>query len=201
MTVAEELLAAARDGDASALGKLLDHYRPYLGLMARRQLDSAVQVRVDASDVVQQTCLEAIRDLEAFRGQSEPELIAWIMRILRNNVAQSIQYHVVAKKRSIRKEQTSPDDSQGPLVARLPAHHSSPSQRLMRGELAVQLARQLASLTDEQQEAIRLRYVEGLPLTDIARRMQRSESAAAGLLKRGLRVLRSRLNKQTVERG
>ena len=93
---ADELLTRAREGDAEAAGTLLQKYQPYLRLMAQRQLDSAVNARLDPSDVVQQTCLEAFRDLTGFRGQSVGELLAWLRRILHNNVAQTVQRHVLA---------------------------------------------------------------------------------------------------------
>ena len=48
----------------------LDGYRSYLRLLARAQLDGRVQQRVDASDIVQETLLEAHRSREQFRGES-----------------------------------------------------------------------------------------------------------------------------------
>ena len=76
------LVCKAVNGDREALGDLLQRYRPYLRILARRQLDSAMNARMDASDIVQQTCLEAHRDLAAFHGTSKGELIAWLRRIL-----------------------------------------------------------------------------------------------------------------------
>jgi RNA polymerase sigma-70 factor (ECF subfamily) len=45
-------------------------------------LDDQVQRRVDPSDIVQETLLEAHRSLEHFRGQSEADLAGWLRRIL-----------------------------------------------------------------------------------------------------------------------
>ena len=66
-----ELLCRARAGDEDALGILLLRYRPQLQALAQRQLESAVKPRVSASDVVQQTCLEAHQDLPGFRVDLE----------------------------------------------------------------------------------------------------------------------------------
>jgi RNA polymerase sigma-70 factor (ECF subfamily) len=63
----------------------------------------------------------------------------------------------------------------------------------MRDEAAASLAICLTHLPDTQSEAIRLRYLEGLPLRDIANKMKKTEMAVAGLLKRGLKSLRSDL--------
>ena len=190
----DDLVEKAVKGDQEALGILLEQYRPYLRILARRQLDSVMNARVDPSDVVQQTCLEAFRDLVGFRGSEAGELVAWLRRILENNVSQSIQRHIVTQKRSVSREQQL-DDSQerGQALASLPGDGSSPSRRAMRGELAIRLAQEVESLPEDQCEAIRLRHLEGWSLAQLADHFGRSESAVAGLLKRGLRALRLQL--------
>ena len=60
----------------------------------------------------------------------------------------------------------------------------------MQGELAMQLAAKMEALPESQQEALRLRYLEGMSLAEISEAMGRSDTAVAGLLKRGLRQLR-----------
>lgn len=64
---------------------------------------------------------------------------------------------------------------------------------MMRDEAAVYLANCLEEIPDTQREALRLRYVEGCSLKEIAAKMDKSEMAAAGLLKRGLQALRNRM--------
>ncbi|MEE8452652.1 MAG: sigma-70 family RNA polymerase sigma factor [Thermoguttaceae bacterium] len=192
----DDLLAKACRGDGEALGHLLQKYRPYLRIMAQRRLDSRLKIRVDPSDVVQTTFLEAHRDLASFRGKAEGELVAWLRRILDNNLAQTIQRHVFAKKRSIRRER-SLDDAVGTshvLADFLAADQSSPSRRVMRGEAAIRLAQSMDQLPTDQHEAVRLRYLEGRSLREIAEHFDRTEVAVAGLLKRGLRGLRKQLD-------
>jgi len=189
-----ELLAKVLDGDQEALGILLEHYRPYLRILARRHLYSAMNPRVDPSDIVQDTCLEACRDLPKFRGEAEGELIAWLRRILENNAAQSIQVHIRTQKRTISREQPAAgSEDSGQAFAGVAGRQSSPSRRAMRGELAVRLAAEIESLPGDQREAVRLRHLEGLTLAELADHFGRSESAVAGLLKRGLRALRHQL--------
>ena len=63
----------------------------------------------------------------------------------------------------------------------------------MQGELAVRLAVEIEKLPSDQREAVRLRHLEGWSLKNLAGHFHRSESAVAGLLKRGLRGLREQL--------
>ena len=187
----DELIARARAGSDEAFGLLLDRYRPYLRLLAQRGLGTDVQSRVDPSDVVQRAFLDAHRDWSGFRGQAEPELVAWLRRILENNVSETVGEHVRAQKRSTRKEKSLTESGDRAMASNLAADQSSPSQRAMRSEAAVYLAQAVDTLPEDQREAIRLRYMEGWTLTQIAEHFDRSQVAVAGLLKRGLRGLRN----------
>lgn len=199
----EALLVRARAGDAEAIGQLLQHYRDYLHLIAQRRLVGRLRARVDASDIVQQTLLEAQQDLPAFRGESEDELVAWLAKILHNNVYQTIQRHLLAQKRSAKKERSLDEPlAEGRTLGNyLAADWSSPSQRAMRGEAAVRLARAIRQLASDQQEAVRLRHLEGMSLKQIAQEMDRSEVAVAGLIKRGLQRLREILAESSEQSG
>jgi RNA polymerase sigma-70 factor (ECF subfamily) len=189
----DELMQRARDGDREALGALLSRYRAYLHVLAQRRLDAVAQARVDASDIVQQTFMEAHRDFAAFQGAAEGELIGWLRRILENNAAHTIERHVFAQKRTVDREKSLDDshDAGAPLRQRLAAEQTSPSRRAMLGEAAVRLAEALESLPPDQREAVRLRHLEGWTLEQLVAHFGRSESAVAGLLKRGLRGLRN----------
>ena len=188
----ERLLQLARGGDRAALGQLLEGFRPYLQLLARRRVDPRLSSRVDASDLVQITFLEAQRDLDAFRGGSFSELAAWLRSVLQRNVLRAAERHLDAQRRSVRREQKL-EGSDGQPLAQLPQDESSPSRRAMRGEDAVRLAAALAQIPEDQAEAIRLRHLEGYSLKDMAAALQRSETAVAGLVKRGLQNLRKSL--------
>jgi DNA-directed RNA polymerase specialized sigma24 family protein len=61
-------LALAREGDESALGRLLEAFRDPLRIQARQDLRADLAPRVEASDIVQRTCLSAVRHFEDFRG-------------------------------------------------------------------------------------------------------------------------------------
>lgn len=194
----QEILAKAKQGDEAAKGELLNRFRPYLNVIAQRHLDERLQSRMDYADVVQITFLEATRDFNHFRGDTVESLLAWLRNILRNNVSTAHQHHLAAQKRSARKEVTMRVSSESGgsslgMQDMVPSESSSPSQRMMRDEASVVLATCLEQLPETQREAIRMRYLEGMSLKEISERVEKSEMAVAGLLKRGLRTLREEM--------
>jgi RNA polymerase sigma-70 factor (ECF subfamily) len=191
-----QLLEQALQGDRGALGRLLETQRTELHRQAERQLEGRIAVRVDASDVIQQTFLEAYRSFPQFAGQDPRELVAWLRTILDHKVALAIRDHALLQKRNVGRER-SMDDSQGggtPLKHELDAGHSTPSQKAIRGEEAERLSRALTALPEDQREAVRLRHLEGWAVADIAAHLGRSIAATAGLIKRGMHTLRRQLH-------
>jgi RNA polymerase sigma-70 factor (ECF subfamily) len=183
-----DLIALARSGDDAALGQLLDEYRDYLRLLAQRAMDGRLAGRIDASDVVQQTCLSAIRRFSEFDGVSGDDLAGWLYRIHERNLVDAARHHLEAKKRTVTKE-AGADEAASADVIEL----TSPSQRIMRGERAARLSRALAELSTDQAEAIRLKHLDGWSLAEVASRMKKTERSVAGLLQRGLENLRQQL--------
>jgi RNA polymerase sigma-70 factor, ECF subfamily len=192
---ANALLEKARQGDREALGRLLEARRAALHRLAERQLDGRIAVRVDASDIIQQTFLEAHRSFSQFAGQNTRKLTAWLQGILDHKVAGAIRDHALLQKRTVYRDR-SVDDSNGgraSLKNELDAGISTPSQKVIRGEEEQRLIKALSVLPDDQREAVRLRHLEGMALADIARHLGRSPAATAGLIKRGIQVLRRQL--------
>lgn len=180
-----ELIQAARSGDELALGTLLDEYREYLRLLAQRAMDGRLGARIDASDVVQQTYLSAVRRFTEFEGQSGDDLAGWLYRIHERNLIDAARRHIQAEKRAVGNEATLVEEESIADV-----ELTSPSQRLMRSENAVKLARAIGQLPDDQAKAIRLRHLDGWSIEEICSHMDKSERAVAGLLHRGIQNLR-----------
>jgi RNA polymerase sigma-70 factor (ECF subfamily) len=63
-------------------GADLDRFRSYLLLLAQARLDPRLKGKLDASDVVQQTLLEAHQGLGQFRGRTAEQRAAWLRQIL-----------------------------------------------------------------------------------------------------------------------
>lgn len=187
-------MARATHGDVPAREELLTLYRPYLRLIAGRRVPRIVQKRVDASDVVQQTLVDAVRGMPDFRGQTEPEFTAWMMRLLERNLLQSVRNNMLAK-RDIRLEQNWTDGS-GSAVIRwhvLAADDSSPMSRVLSGEVALQLAMAIDQLPVDQRTAVELRYIGQQSLQAIADEMGRTIGSVAGLIRRGVEAMQSYL--------
>jgi RNA polymerase sigma-70 factor (ECF subfamily) len=102
--VPEQLLHLARTGSTAALGRLLELYGNYLALLARLQIGKRLQGKLDPSDLVQETFLEAHRDFAQFRGDSEAEFVAWLRHILATNLANLVRHYYGAQRRDVRLE-------------------------------------------------------------------------------------------------
>lgn len=179
-------------------GLQVDRFRDYLLFLARAKLGRGARGRVEASDVVQVTMLEAHRKRDQFRGRSEGELAGWLRQMLAYNIADAARAEGRAK-RNARRARSLEDEmnaSSARLVECLAAGGSSPSLGVRRQEDAVRLATALAALPEAQREAVIMRHYEGCPLEEIARRLDRTPAAAAGLLKRGLRQMREALEER-----
>jgi RNA polymerase sigma-70 factor, ECF subfamily len=173
----------------------LEGCRPYLRLLAQLNLAAALKPKFDASDIVQETMLDAHQALSEFRGQSDEELRAWLRQILARRLLRASrdfgrEKRNVARERSI---EAALDDSSARIEGWLAAEQSSPSQRADRNEQTARLADALSSLPEAQREAVVLHYWQGWTVAAIASELGRSTSAVAGLLKRGLKLLRLQL--------
>jgi RNA polymerase sigma-70 factor (ECF subfamily) len=183
---------------AKAHGQLLERFRAYLHLLARLQLDPRLQGKLDPSDVVQQTLLEAYAKRAQFRGGTEAEWLAWLRQALAHNLADALRAFGQAKRNLTRERslEAAVEASSCRLAAFLAAEQSSPSQQAERHERAALLAEALAELPADNREALVLHYCQDWPLADIARHLGRTPAAVAGLLKRGLKQLRVRLRER-----
>lgn len=200
----DELLGAAQAGSVESLGTLLQLYTNYLKLLVLAQLEKNLRVRVSPSDVVQETFFEAHRDFPQFRGQSSAEFLAWLRRILVNNLCRVVEQHILAEKRDVRREvsmerlATALEQSTARLEAVIPDPGSSPSAGAHRREIEIVLADQLAELPSDYRDVIVLRHIEALPFEEIGRRMDRSSGAVRMLWLRAVKMLRERLGARGV---
>lgn len=194
-----ELLQRARTGCPEALGQLLEQYRNYLKILVRLQIYRRLQGKVDPSDLVQETFLEAHRDFRQFRGATEREFVSWLRQILVGNLVNVVRHYQGTQCRDVRLERdlaTDLEESSRALDQQLLARASSPSQQAARREQAVILADALGCLPDDYREAIILRHLEGMSFPQIALRMGRSVDSVKKLWARALAQLRLLLGEE-----
>ena len=187
------LLNEARGGSETALGRLLESYESYLTLLSRVQIGRRLQGKVDPADVVQETFLEAHRQIGQFRGTTEAELVAWLRKILAGQLALTLRRYLGTKGRDVNLERdlgVELDQSSQVLDRGLVASYSTPSQHVSRREQAVLLADALDRLPKDYREVIILRHLENLPFAEVAQRMNRSDDSVQKLWVRALASLR-----------
>ena len=173
----------------------IDRYRSYLHVLARAQLHPMVREKLDASDIVQQTLLEAHRDRKQFQGDNSAQLAGWLRGILAHNVHNALRDLRAAKRDVAREQPLEPALQRSGLdvASWLAADQATPSEILVGHERLLRLSDGLTTLPEAQAQAIVLRYWQSCSLADIAERMGRSPSSVAGLLHRGLKQLRELL--------
>ncbi|MGZ6339393.1 MAG: sigma-70 family RNA polymerase sigma factor [Candidatus Limnocylindrales bacterium] len=170
-----------------------EQFRSYLRLLAEMHLGRHAGAKLDPSDVIQQTLLDAYRGRDQFRGRTDAEMAAWLRRLLTCNLADAQRARGRAKRDAARERslEQALDASSARIEAFLAAEQSSPSQRAMRNEAVLRLAEALASLPEANRQALVLRHLQGLSLAKISAELGRTPAAVAGLIKRGLIELRS----------
>ena len=168
----------------------LDAFREQLLRMAHRHVPAQLQGKVDASDIVQQTLLNAHARRDQFQGKTEAELVGWLRRILANAIVDANRTFTgkrdVALERSLESSVT--EIASDHAIA---SDQSTPSGNAIRNEEERRLIEAIHQLPDEQRTAVDLHHLQGYAVSEVARRMQRSEASVAGLLRRGLKALRN----------
>jgi RNA polymerase sigma-70 factor (ECF subfamily) len=192
----EFLLVLAKAGDGAALGRLLERYRNYVGLLIQLQVGRRLRSKVDIDDLLQEIWLEIHRKIASFRGNSEREFLTWARRLIGSILANQVRHYFGTKQRDLRLERALIDEldqSSRSLNESLVAAQSSPSQQAVRREQAVLLADALQDLPEDYREVIILRQLEGLSFPDVARRMDRTENSVKNVWLRALARLRRTL--------
>ena len=167
-------------------------YQSYLALLARLQIEQKLQGKVDPSDLVQETFLQAQRKFAQFRGTTEGQIVAWLREILASRIAMLVR-HYHTQKGDVRLERQlgeELDRSSEVLGHALVATGSSPSQHAVRREQAVLLADALAKLTGEYREVIIRRHLQGKSFPQVAREMGRSVDSVKNMWARAIARLR-----------
>lgn len=169
-------LTRLRSDDRAALADVFDRYRSRLRHMVDLRLDAPMDRRIDASDVVQETYLDAIDRLPEYLREPRVPIYVWLRGLAHGRLLKSLRHHLGAQCRALGREL--PTHSASALGEALLATQTSPSQAAERRELQVEVRTALARLDDADREVILMRHFEGLGNREIALVLGISDSAA-----------------------
>jgi RNA polymerase sigma-70 factor (ECF subfamily) len=185
------LLAAARRGSREALGQSLEGCRRYLLAIAEGQLEPDLRSKGGASDLVQETFLEAQRDFEQFRGSSPDELRAWLRQVLLHNLGAFARRFRATSKRSVALEiALQATGSAAGVGDGLAGSNLSPSAVAIEREQVVAMRRALERLPEECRRIVILRFEEGRSFEEIGLLTDRSPAAVRKAWSRAMEKLR-----------
>ncbi|MBI3860508.1 MAG: sigma-70 family RNA polymerase sigma factor [Planctomycetia bacterium] len=186
-----ELLQKAGAGDGGAVDALFARHRDQLHRAVALRLDGRVAARCDASDVVQQTLMEASRRLPQYLQRRDIPFALWLRGLACEKVIQLHRRHLGTDKRAAGREQLAlPADSSAQFVRGMLARDPSPSQTLMAVELAERLRLALAQLDDDERDLILWRHFEQLSNREAAALLGVTAAAASKRYVRALERLR-----------
>ncbi|HEY0444096.1 MAG TPA: sigma-70 family RNA polymerase sigma factor [Candidatus Limnocylindrales bacterium] len=170
----ERLVELARDGDSQAFGQLFDHFHGPL----YRFIVSRVQRPADAEDLTQVVFVKVLEALPRYESRGIP-FGGWLFRLARNTVIDFVR--------------TRHDHSELDTVAERAGTDVAPDDLAVLREDIDAVGAALAALTDEQREAIALRFFAGLSAREAAEAMGRQEGTIRGLQFRAIAALRREL--------
>jgi RNA polymerase sigma-70 factor (ECF subfamily) len=182
----ERWLHEAQAGSQEALGQLLEAFRGYLRAMAERWLPADLRAKVGGSDLVQETFLQAYRDFYQFEGEKPEQLVAWLLNICQNNLADlQASYH--RARRDVRRELPLQAPRAQRLAESLLSSARSPDASVLRVEEGTLVRAAVQQLPMQQREILEWRFVEDRSWQEIGDRLGISEAAARGLCRRAVR--------------
>lgn len=184
------VLQRLQNGDPGALAALFDEYRDRLRRLIRLRMDARLSPRLDASDVLQEAYLDAVRQVKAYAHQPRVAPYVWLRGVVWERLLNLQRHHLGAQCRAAHREETLPDDPSARLARHLLAGGPTPSQAAALHELRQRVQHALGRLSAEDREMILLRHFEGLGNGEAAQVLGLSDSAAA--MRHGRALLRLR---------
>lgn len=168
----ESRLRRAGEGDEAALLWLLGRHRDRLRRMIALRLDERLSSRLDASDVVQETLMDAAQKIGDYLRERPLPFYPWLHRLASERLAQAHRHHLRALRRGADRERGVAGAwggiSASRLVDALAASGTSPSGHLVREEERREIWRALGELSEQDREILVMRYLDQLAFAEIA---------------------------------
>ncbi|UCD74511.1 MAG: sigma-70 family RNA polymerase sigma factor [Phycisphaerales bacterium] len=186
-------ISEAQRGDRLAVSKLLAVYHPMLRARVRARMDPGLQAKSEPEDILQQAYLEVFRHIEQFEDRGPDSFLNWVLTITDNKLVDAQRaLHRLQRDvaREVRAQATAGAESHFNLLDRLYADSRTPSGVVRREEAAGALMACISRLSDSHRNVIKLRFLDGRPVGEVAEELGKSEAAVIALTKRALDALR-----------
>ena len=188
-----QMLEDVRQGDPKALDRLLANHRGYLHRVVTLRLDAGLQARVDASDVVQESQLEATRRIADYLQRRPMPFHLWLRQTACECLIALRRRHRDAQCRTVNQEVPLPNDSALLMGRQFLAADRTPSRRATEQEMIRRVRQTMAELAEEDREIILMRNFEELSNQDAAQCLDIEPATASKRYARALLRLRQRL--------
>ena len=188
----DNLASSIDAGDSSAKDRAFNLFRPRLKKMIVAFLDPRLKARIDPSDVVQEALIKATVKLPKYLEERPIGFYPWLRAIVRQELINVHRQHVIAQSRSVNREhqpQLFADASAMQLVDRLVGSQTSPSVRASDREAQAKMRSAINELSSEDREILMMRFIEELPLNEIAEVLMITDGAAKSRVRRALERL------------
>jgi RNA polymerase sigma-70 factor (ECF subfamily) len=184
-------LKQAAGGDQACWERVISHQQERLRRMVAFRMDSRLQGRIDPSDVLQESMLEAWQRLPEFVSDPAVPFFVWLRTLTQQRLGMLRRTHLERDKRTVNKEIQMPEnDSSSAMAVVLVDSACSPSQTMQRKELFDQVQHKLNSMEALDREVLALRHFEQLGNAEVASVLGISEPAASLRYSRALRRLK-----------
>ncbi len=187
------LVDGIRAGNRTALARYIEQRRPALLAVIRKNMSDALMRKVDPQDIFQDTVIHALNALkDVDLGRVSPH--TWLCRLAEQRIVDAHRRLFGARKRSANLEvglyNPRPSEHSGAFIDVLVASLTTPTQAIARDQKTQALINQFDRLSDNIREAVKLRYIDGSSLQEIAKTIGKSEGAVRVMLSRGVKKLR-----------
>jgi RNA polymerase sigma-70 factor (ECF subfamily) len=180
----EDLVQRAKAGDEGALRRLLWSHHDRLAAAIAPRMRRDLKRHLEVEDILHDTYVIAIRKIRDFEPAGPNVFYAWLKKIAEHRVLDMVK----AQHREMREVRRTVSLPEGAVVYPDTPSHLARAREAVRAALA-----ELETIKPETRDAIRLRFLEGRSVADIASRLKRTNGAVSMLIRRGLQTLRDRL--------
>ena len=189
-----KILAGVRSGEEAALVEFLETNRAALLAFIRSRIGSQLQKKVEPEDILQEASIEALRS-HAKTDLSNWDPLHWLFQICERKIIDAHRRYFVSKKREAGREAALPAGSDAAGIADLlAASMTTPSAAFSRDQRQLRMLAALDTLPETEREALRLRYLVGLPSKEIAQKFGKTDGATRVMISRALSKLQALLS-------